>query len=64
MQTLTKKEFEEKYGIGSTSVFDEREKEEGVFSNLKQQITNAASGGISQIQRGFEQAQTGRSPID
>ena len=64
METLSGKQFEEKYGIGGTTLFEQHKKEEKLFETLKRQVSEAARGGIEKMGRGFELAKTGRSPLE
>jgi len=46
MQTISRKEFEAKYGSPDLYGFGKKEKEESTFANIKNQIKGAALGGI------------------
>ena len=63
MKTISKKEFEAKYGDPEQYGFGKK-KDDSLFSTIKEQIGGAATAGVEKMGRGFEQSQTGTSLID
>ncbi len=63
MQTLTDKEFKDKYGVIAASSFDQEKKKESLFSSLKSQIGDAFQGGVQQVAQGIGEGQTDTNPL-